>query len=485
MRPLNLVFALVILLLFREPLLASPPQGKSALFRKITAAIAEKDYPSGSVGVCIQDVSSGKTIVAVNADSFYIPASVSKLVTGAMGLELLGLDYTFQTNAYIDGDLNRESGELDGTLYIQGRGDPGFLVERMWLFVQHLSHLGITSIRKDLVLDDFFFDSVFCGPGFGEEKTSRSYEATIGALSAGFNCVAIHVRPGDTVGAPVQVDLFPPLKDVHLVATAKTIAPLRRDKIEVKTEKVDDRTGVFVYGSMHVDAEPRYIFRKTWHSWKNFGNTLQGLFDKSKITLAGTVRHEKVPDSLEKRGPFYTFESLPFTEYLRHMFKYSSNFAAEMIFKTIAAENDSIPGSWEGGERVALEWWKDNGLPGTPVIKNGSGMGKVNRLKPAQVVALLRHAHGKKEYAPDYVSLLSVAGVDGTLKDRFARSRLKGIMRAKTGTLNDHGVSTLAGYVLMPEKTWAFALLINNKNVSQITHWELQQEILHLAVPSE
>ncbi len=43
------------------------------------------------------------------------------------------------------------------------------------------------------------------------------------------------------------------------------------------------------------------------------------------------------------------------------------------------------------------------------------------------------------------MSSLAILGVDGTLRDWQAAPRLRGILRAKTGTL--HGVVALSGYV--------------------------------------
>jgi D-alanyl-D-alanine carboxypeptidase/D-alanyl-D-alanine-endopeptidase (penicillin-binding protein 4) len=53
-----------------------------------------------------------------------------------------------------------------------------------------------------------------------------------------------------------------------------------------------------------------------------------------------------------------------------------------------------------------------------------------------------------------------VAGVDGTLENRFKNSPLKGRMWAKTGTLNE--VNALSGYLTSAAgKTLAFSILVN------------------------
>ena len=110
-------------------------------------------------------------------------------------------------------------------------------------------------------------------------------------------------------------------------------------------------------------------------------------------------------------------------------------------------------------------------------------MGGDNRVSPANVIALLEYVWQQKRYKPEFIYALSIAGVDGTLEERFEKSHLKGIMRAKTGTLNDRGVSNLAGYIFLPKKTYAFAILVNFKEKSQVSHWSIQQKILETVVP--
>lgn len=415
-----------------------------------------------------------------------------KLVTGAVAFDLLGTPYQFTTKVFYDSVFNKETGSISGNLFIRGGGDPGFNAQRLWLFVQHLIHQGVRKIGKDLILDDSFFDIKTQGPGFGEDGSSRAYEAPTAALSANFNTIAIHVAPGKIIGDPILITPFPRVKGVKIVSTAKTIASTKTSGLKITTEKLDGKTAVFVYGSMRLNEKPRYRYRKVWSTWENFGWMLQALFEECGIEFNGTVRHEVTPDSIMSKKPFYTFPSQPLPVFIFNMFKYSSNFAAEMVFKTVATENDTVPGSWESGSRQILSWWKNKNISPFsikdstftfPVISNGSGMGGKNRVSPAHIVSLLEYVNKNKKYSTEFLYALSVAGIDGTLKSRFTKSHLIGMVRGKTGTLNSRGVSNLAGYIVMPEKTYMFAILVTNKKLSQMSHWTLQQKILEVVAP--
>ncbi len=450
---------------------------------RVLSLLTTQNYAAGAVGAALYDLEKDSLVFGLNADTHYIPASVSKLVSGAAAFERLRVTHRFPTKVYTSAPLDSDSGLVAGDLWIRGEGDPGFLAERLWLFVQHLRHKGLRRITGDVVLDDSFFDTRISGPGYAADASSRAYQAPVGALSASFNCVAVHVRPGSRPGSPVHVDVFPELDGIKLENTAKTVAPGKSSGIQVKTEKIDDRTGVLVFGSMSAGGKPRYIYRKVWQTWQNFGAALSAQFSRYDISVDGAVRHGTLPDSLAALPPLYTFDSRPLSEFVRHMFKYSSNFAAEMVFKSLSA-TDSTAGSWEKSSEVVTQWWKANQLPGSPTIRNGSGMGKANQLSPREVTGLLRHVWNHKDYLPEYLACLSTAGRDGTLDDRFSGSPLEGIVRAKTGTLNDYGASTLAGYVLLPHKTCAFAILVNSRKNPQYTHWTVQEKILEVLVES-
>ena len=87
-------------------LLLLPAQALAGAKEKLTALA-----PSGLVLV-MDD--KGNELVAQNADKPFVPASVAKIVTACLAMEVLGADYRFQTRFYLDGDR---------VLYIRGGGE--------------------------------------------------------------------------------------------------------------------------------------------------------------------------------------------------------------------------------------------------------------------------------------------------------------------------------------------------------------------------
>jgi serine-type D-Ala-D-Ala carboxypeptidase/endopeptidase (penicillin-binding protein 4) len=451
----------------------------SCLQTAIDKVIKTKIFFPASLGVAVKDLEHDSLLVAYNADSMSNPASVTKLVTAAAALEKLGLSHIFYTRIFIDTVLQRDSAFSVHNLYIQGSGDPGFTAERLWLLVEHLYHCGIRKVTGNLVLDDFFFDSLIVGPGFDEDTTSNAYEPLINALAMNFNTVAVHCRPGSDPQQPIVVNLFPEMSGVKITRLATTQSVGKKSNLEITTALDSGTTFIRLQGAMGGDEPGSYNFRKLWQTWESFGDALLPLFAKRGILFKGSIIHERVPRDIANRAPFYEFPSEPLSAAINRMFKYSSNFTAEMLFKTLSARRDTAQGSWEKSVAIVNSWWKECGLPGQPVIKNGSGMGSINRFSPAQIVGLLSYVWKQKVWLPDYLAALSTSGIDGTLKSRFLKSKLKGLIRAKTGTLNAYGISTLAGYLQLPGKSpCAFAVFCNKTGHSQYEDWVIQEQIL-------
>lgn len=141
-----------------------------------------------------------------------------------------------------------------------------------------------------------------------------------------------------------------------------------------------------------------------------------------------------------------TRRSASFEVLLRHMNRRSRNFHAEVLGKWLGSLVHGGAGSIAKGARAIENFAGARGV--TLVANDSSGLSYGNRVRPQDLVALLRFAQ-QRPWGPSFRAGLAT-GDQGTLEDRLLGVKV----RAKTGTLI--AISTLSGYVwLEREGTWA------------------------------
>ena len=175
----------------------------------------------------------------------------------------------------------------------------------------------------------------------------------------------------------------------------------RKESLRIAT--VPATGGTLVRYRVHGVNEPGfYAFRKLWQTWEAIrmrpGSPLIATGDR----LPWQDRARKGPCRLGRGRPlFMNLPSEPLSEFVSRMFKYSSNFTAEMLFKMLSARpDDGVQGSWDRSAALAATWWKVRGLPGQPVVKNGSGMGDIDRISPARRLRYSPIYGTKKPFCP-------------------------------------------------------------------------------------
>jgi D-alanyl-D-alanine carboxypeptidase/D-alanyl-D-alanine-endopeptidase (penicillin-binding protein 4) len=99
---------------------------------------------------------------------------------------------------------------------------------------------------------------------------------------------------------------------------------------------------------------------------------------------------------------------------------------------------------------------------GMVLLEEGSGLSRGALVTPAASVQLLTYmAHHR--YAGAFSNALPIAGVDGTLRNRFKGTAAAGNLRAKTGSLGH--VDTLSGYLTTKgNDKLVFSIMLNNYN---------------------
>jgi D-alanyl-D-alanine carboxypeptidase/D-alanyl-D-alanine-endopeptidase (penicillin-binding protein 4) len=95
-------------------------------------------------------------------------------------------------------------------------------------------------------------------------------------------------------------------------------------------------------------------------------------------------------------------------------------------------------------------------------FEDGSGLSRLTLVTPLTVSKLLLYMHASK-HRDNWVDLLPIGGVDGTLAERYQNRPAGKNVRAKTGTLTH--VTALSGYAMQGgEPRYAFTVMVNNFN---------------------
>ena len=100
-------------------------------------------------------------------------------------------------------------------------------------------------------------------------------------------------------------------------------------------------------------------------------------------------------------------------------------------------------------------------------IHDGCGLCTHNSLSPIALTTILRYGYHDKSIRASLNRNLSIAGVDGTLVREMGGAKLRGKIRAKTGTLSHpYGISSLAGFCEGANgHTLAFAIMDSEMSV--------------------
>ena len=392
------------------------------------------------------------------------PASVTKLFTAAASLHYLGPHYTFKTPLYHTG--SRKGPHINGDLIIKGSGDPMFVSEKLWQMAADLRHMGIRNISGDIIIDNSLFDGVFHDKARqgGKARSRHAYDAPLTAFAVNFNTFAVAISPGERVGHRGLVSLDPyPLRG--LLVENKTRTSLSHLKTASRVSRITQKNAVkmVVSGQISQRDTVKKIYRSVGDPVKAAGEQVRAFLNKEGILVQGVVRGGLMPGHAKK---LLTVTGYPLQKIVKGLNKYSNNYIADVLLKKLAT-TEAAKGSLENGVLVVKEFLKKEvSIPPTFTLKNGSGLSPENRASAHQIVKILAYMEKRLDLFPEFLNSLPTAGIDGTLKDRFSSMRtkaLKGIVRAKTGTLTAPvTVATLAGYLRHKKHGLvAFAILDN------------------------
>jgi D-alanyl-D-alanine carboxypeptidase/D-alanyl-D-alanine-endopeptidase (penicillin-binding protein 4) len=371
-----------------------------------------------------------------------------------------------------DGQL--ADGVLTGNLYVRGAGDPSLVSEEMWNICDGVRSRGILRVDGDIVLDATRFDTLATATSDAEEG-DRAYDARTGALSLNFNTVAVHVYPGDRKGDDAVVTVSPECGFVDVRNRAKTGPSNRGSTIDVRRSFDDGRNVVTVTGRMPEGAPGRTFYRNLDDAAGCFGAAMRDFLARAGVEVTGAVRLGPYP---EEAWLVHRHRSKALSLIVRDLGKYSNNFAAEQLLKTMSAERYGAPGTTAGGTAVMSDYLRSVGADsGSFRIVDGSGLSRDDRLTTRTLARVIRSMLDEFETSYEFVASLSVSGVDGTLSDRMGFPGLRGSVRAKTGLLD--GVTAISGLLrTVAGDQVIFSIITNGYSCEAWRLHDVEHEIL-------
>lgn len=374
-----------------------------------------------SIGIYIKDIVNNRVVLDHNAQMALTPASVMKAVTTASALSICKGDKDFVTRVLLDGE--RKGSTWHGNIVIEAAADPtlesdNFKSRKGFCdsIAARLSAMGIKKVDGGIVVNQTLSDA---GPIAQWEIEDIAWP--YGAALFGFNWRDNISRLTPATG--VTVPEVPGLEVCLEKAKSNDIVRgVYSDRLMVYTRDPNDKKWEI---SVTV-PDPAAVF-------------VHQLGNKLRANGIETGTEPLAPS--ESRTPLYTHHSAPFADIMKSLMVRSDNLFAEGILRAIA------PGS---SRKAAInrerELWATRGINTRyTIINDGSGLTRANRLSAHFLGDVLEWMAGSP-MASTYTSFFPRAGRDGTLRGFLAKSKLKGSIALKTGSVSS--VQCYAGYKL-------------------------------------
>ncbi len=403
---------------------------------------------------------------SVSPELELIPASTTKLFTTGFSRTRMGGGARFTTRVIGDGRVDTISGKWVGTWALQLGGDP--TLERAGRAGPTLRELARQLRERGVrVLDGPLAVTSKNGPAASRYPTvwspdyeGRLYAPPVGPVALHENIVSLTFQPGREAGAPPHLVSAYPDGVGRMVRIAATTVGGRGKRLSLRADPdggwtlrghigIDRR----VAGLSAVAHDPSQLLVAAWSAaleragirWLNVGGPV--MLAPRPATILAQV------------------SSAPLDSIAIEVNRRSVNIGAELMLQWAAGNQLTGPGLLTQHVRQVV------GPSARVHLVDGSGLSQFNRMSSrTQMLYLARFPQlpGNGRYP-----LLLPANGTGTLRRLRGGAMTRGVVHAKTGTLDD--VATLAGYLARPDGLLVMSLMYNGRRIgaARAAEWEV------------
>lgn len=427
----------------------------------------DPELAGAQLSINVVEVATGRLVGAHQAQTACIPASIQKLLTTAVAMDVLGPDHRFRTQLIVTGEVT-EAGLLEGDVYIVGGGDPSLgspyldgvpglnaILDR-WR--NRLRSAGIKKINGRIIGDGSYYGSDGPAAGWPWSDIGNYYGVGAFGLNLHENLYFLDFLQRGKVG------VIPPIQ------RTRPVVPNLKLTNELRSGPRGSGDQAYIYGAPF--GYDNYVRGTIPIGSGRF--TIKGALPDPPLFAAQALCRHLEASGIPVSQPAATdrdlgggrtvpgrvidsYESPSLSVLVDRTNLRSLNLYAEALLREI---NKS-----RGGERHALaetaavvNWLEAAGLPTKAIrLEDGSGLATRNFFSASFMTDFLRHQAGAERWRKS----IPLAGRTGSMRGFMKGTAAEGKLWAKSGSLG--AARSYAGYATQPDGTeLAFTIMANN-----------------------
>lgn len=301
----------------------------------------------------------GRTVSSCNENTPFVPASIIKVPLALAAFDILGPEFRFTTEFYVD---------RQGNLFIKGYGDPFLISEEIELILARLIEKGV-GVINGIFIDSSTADLREEMPGRG--KSDNPYDVPVSSVGVNFNTVHIRVHAGGRVeSAEPQTPTLAIMHDL-----GQNLSP------------GEYRLNVCQDNCLPEKQSVRYT-----------AELFRALQRKKGIPGDGPLAARNITG--EAYLVYAHQNSRNLAEIISSVLEYSNNFIANQVFLRCGMELYALPATWEKARRAvetSLTRILGPDIAGHITMEDGAGLSRKNRITASAMLRVLEkfkpHAH--------------------------------------------------------------------------------------------
>lgn len=437
----------------------------SQLPTAIEAIVNQPLFRRSRFGVLVQTLGKRETLYARDAEQYFIPASNAKLLTTAAVLSKFGSRYRIHTPIY--GAQTPDGWQIR----LVGQGDPSLTDAQLVSLAQQLKQKGIRRIAQLQVEDS---DTEPLNGDWAVGDVRESYGTPVSRLILNHNLLALTLSP-QALGQPLRLRWEDAAQADQWTIENTSVTGTAQASEYVIVERDLTQSILRVSGQLRVGAVPYSevvaVLDPAAHFLKHFQQALakEGIVvDRAQVS--------RMPDGFGTE--IASVDSPTIADLIKFTNQNSDNLYAEALLKLLSQGTPSKPNTsiLQRGLSTLTSVLNRLGISSERFsMVDGAGLARQNLVTPSALVQTLQ-TMSKQPEGSLYRSSLPIAGLSGSLQNRFQNTPAQGILQAKTGTLT--GVTALSGYVSPTQHPpLVFSFMLNQSKDSTSVQRDALDEI--------